>query len=583
VVWSDNKTGNFEIYYRRSLDNGVKWDNEIRLTHTSENQSHPKIAAWENNVHVIWEKGYINSTDNGVTWGSYFNPFPQENISASPDLCVYQDKVYLVVANFTYHWTVHPASGDFWTYVLFKELSWSDWIVIEFYEYNTSVGDVFVIEVAMTLKSDSIHIIYGLTWRHHVRQIYHSYSLSSGLSGSWSNPELIVDGLEKLGISITFDQDLVRIAWSEWVGDGGNNISMGTNTMTWNGTWSDFVYVGGIYGMTAVSGYYITWSEADFHIVGSNVDGNIITSSGNPHFNWHDVHLENETVHLVYIDNWEIYYLRKITSPPPSPPRNLNIIMSGSDIELSWNSSYDDGDGNNNVMGYSVYRSDTGLNGSYEHAGWIEAKGSQLYTWVDHDSGSGDQNNYFYIVRANNTLNNEELNQVIVGKVVIPLGEGWNLFSIPLIQSDSSMDIVLKTIENNYTKIQGYHAGRSDPWTHWHEDKPNYFNEEISIEIEAGYYIDMKYTDVLVVAGVVPDSHQISLKSGWNLVGYPSFTNHNRTIGLNNLVFDSEVDAIQWFNSSTKTWHFLEEGDLFEVGRGYWIHAISDCVWEVPL
>jgi hypothetical protein len=88
----------------------------------------------------------------------------------------------------------------------------------------------------------------------------------------------------------------------------------------------------------------------------------------------------------------------------------------------------------------------------------------------------------------------------------------------------------------------------------------------------------------LVVFGNEPTSNQtIQLYKGWNLVGYPSLTNYNRTSGLNNLNYGSGIDCIQWFDSSTKTWHFMGENDSFEIGRGYWVHAKSNCVWEVPL
>jgi hypothetical protein len=70
---------------------------------------------------------------------------------------------------------------------------------------------------------------------------------------------------------------------------------------------------------------------------------------------------------------------------------------------------------------------------------------------------------------------------------------------------------------------------------------------------------------------------------GWNMVGYPSLIGYNRTAGLNNIIFGIEIDAIQWFDSITKTWHFLEEGDYFEPGRGYWIHSKVDTIWEVPV
>ncbi len=43
------------------------------------------------------------------------------------------------------------------------------------------------------------------------------------------------------------------------------------------------------------------------------------------------------------------------------------------------------------------------------------------------------------------------------------------------------------------------------------------------------------------------------------------------------------MDAIWTYNASTQKWKQLGPSDYFEIGRGYWIHAKTTCVWEVPL
>lgn len=77
VVWQDKRDGEFEIYYKRSIDNGAVWEPDRFLTSTGEYTWYPCIAVWENNVHIVWqdirdgnfEIYYIRSPDNGVTWG----------------------------------------------------------------------------------------------------------------------------------------------------------------------------------------------------------------------------------------------------------------------------------------------------------------------------------------------------------------------------------------------------------------------------------------------------------------------------------------------------------------------------------
>jgi len=78
VVWCDNTTpGNYEIYYKRSLDAGGTWGSTERITWNPLNSFSPKIARdSNNNLHVVWddltpgnwEIYYQRSTDGGVTW-----------------------------------------------------------------------------------------------------------------------------------------------------------------------------------------------------------------------------------------------------------------------------------------------------------------------------------------------------------------------------------------------------------------------------------------------------------------------------------------------------------------------------------
>ncbi|UCE72922.1 MAG: hypothetical protein JSV56_07750, partial [Methanomassiliicoccales archaeon] len=84
-----------------------------------------------------------------------------------------------------------------------------------------------------------------------------------------------------------------------------------------------------------------------------------------------------------------------------------------------------------------------------------------------------------------------------------------------------------------------------------------------------------------VQPGLLPEN--IPLRKGWNMVGFPSRGNKNRTVGLNNLDFGVEVDAIWAFDGATKDWEYIGPSDSFILGKGYWIHATQDCTWVVPL
>jgi hypothetical protein len=79
VLWWDNKTGNWEIFFRASQDNGKTFGDEINLSNDTTRSDDGSIAAQGNSVYVTWwdtnnqtglrEPVFIVSNDNGNTFG----------------------------------------------------------------------------------------------------------------------------------------------------------------------------------------------------------------------------------------------------------------------------------------------------------------------------------------------------------------------------------------------------------------------------------------------------------------------------------------------------------------------------------
>jgi parallel beta-helix repeat protein len=167
------------------------------------------------------------------------------------------------------------------------------------------------------------------------------------------------------------------------------------------------------------------------------------------------------------------------------------------------------------------------------------------------------------------------------------LYEGWNLISIPFIQPDTNLGTVLNSINGSYDAVQWYNVSdNSDPWKHNSTKKPSYLNDLNDIHHKMGFWIHIiKPGGVLFqYSGVQPIENQtITLHPGWNLVGYPSLISYNRTQGLNNITFGTDVDSIWTYNAATKKWEELGPSDYIEIGRGYWIHSKVEKDWDVPL
>lgn len=164
---------------------------------------------------------------------------------------------------------------------------------------------------------------------------------------------------------------------------------------------------------------------------------------------------------------------------------------------------------------------------------------------------------------------------------------GWNLISVPFIQSNTNLGKVLSSITGSYTAVQRYNASiSSDPWKHNCTLKLPHLNDFNDIDHLMGFWIYIIKPEgaLLEYSGTKSTQNQtIKLIEGWNMVGYPSQTHYNRTVGLNNLTFSTEVDSIWTYCAATQKWKELGQSDYFEIGRGYWIYAKNKCEWEVPL
>jgi len=104
VVWNDTRDGNAEIYYKRSIDGGINWGSDIRLTSNPASSWSPSIAVSGSNVHIAWhdfrvgnfEIYYKFSTDGGASWSVDTRLTNSYGSSTSPTISVSDSNVYIV-------------------------------------------------------------------------------------------------------------------------------------------------------------------------------------------------------------------------------------------------------------------------------------------------------------------------------------------------------------------------------------------------------------------------------------------------------------------------------------------------------
>jgi BNR repeat-like domain len=105
VVYSDNTSGNHEVFFRKSTDNGAHWQNPNRLTFTAGDSGDTEIAVNGADICVVWTDNtsgnpvafFRRSTDGGVTWKAAlrFSPLPPY-YARLPSVAVDEQNVYVV-------------------------------------------------------------------------------------------------------------------------------------------------------------------------------------------------------------------------------------------------------------------------------------------------------------------------------------------------------------------------------------------------------------------------------------------------------------------------------------------------------
>lgn len=104
IAWEDNRDGNFEIYYKRSTDNGINWEADMRMTNDTANSFLTSVVASGQFLHMVWtderdgnkEIYHKKSTDGGINWGTDTRLTNASGDSWYPSTASYGQDAYIV-------------------------------------------------------------------------------------------------------------------------------------------------------------------------------------------------------------------------------------------------------------------------------------------------------------------------------------------------------------------------------------------------------------------------------------------------------------------------------------------------------
>jgi len=150
----------------------------------------------------------------------------------------------------------------------------------------------------------------------------------------------------------------------------------------------------------------------------------------------------------------------------------------------------------------------------------------------------------------------------------ISLSVGWNLVSLPLIPTDSDVEVVLADILDDVESVWSYDAGT---WYSYSPGAPSDLTDMVDGE---GYWISMTASATLTVSGTEMPVNPFDplpaypVVEGYNLMGFKSttpMTVSEYLLGVEYVRIYEYVDG----------YHMLTASDNMMPGRGYWI-AVSE-------
>jgi hypothetical protein len=160
---------------------------------------------------------------------------------------------------------------------------------------------------------------------------------------------------------------------------------------------------------------------------------------------------------------------------------------------------------------------------------------------------------------------------------------GKQLVSFPLLQADDDPAVVFQTFSYNY--VRTYVAGTPNPW--WCHKPGLFINSLTQLSVVQGFWVDLDGPGTMTVAGLVPKDIVVSLKSGWNMIGFPTF-NQTYTFADLNTATGGLLQLVEMYDSSAGPYYLQKvlrndwASTHLVAGYAYMIRVSSDVNWAVP-
>ncbi|UCD92252.1 MAG: PKD domain-containing protein, partial [Methanobacteriota archaeon] len=254
-----------------------------------------------------------------------------------------------------------------------------------------------------------------------------------------------------------------------------------------------------------------------------------------------------------------------IEDQEPGRAEIQDAVLSGSglaDVKISWLLSPDDGGVEDDVIAYEVYYGTTYNRNGAGYA-LLQSVPSGTTTYTHSGGGHGDNNTYFYIVKAVDDIGQRTFGQQAV-KFARHMPSGMQLISIPVLMSDTSVQKVFQTVDFKRVIYYDAMAGKRHNWRTF--DTRKTYNSLKNVNEKMALCVEVTQQCYLTVTGLVPLSTTISLVVGWNFIGYASFFDSTVSVSFDGAIYQK----VEGYDPGNSPWYLirLAGSDIMQFGNG---------------
>src|SRR5918997_3668381 len=185
AIWADDTSGNREVLFTRSEDNGTSFDKTQNLSNNTSDSFNQEIAVFRDNVYVVWlDQGEGDNTnillkassDGGATFGRTVNISSNANQETFPKVTAYEGSVYIA-------WNMLPENPD--------QVDNSGLFFVRSSDAGNTFDNVIKLnrehafgELQIAAFNDTVHVVSGGLHTLDVNDIFFTKSVDGGRSFS---------------------------------------------------------------------------------------------------------------------------------------------------------------------------------------------------------------------------------------------------------------------------------------------------------------------------------------------------------------------------------------------------------------